>query len=229
MIDTNKKILIVKDNQISIKAIKQLFKNEKYSIFSTQNHSKEIIDYALTLKPDLILMDIILDDRLSGFDVAMKIHKHNKQIKVVFWADQITKEIIDYALLADSYGYLLRPFDNNELLLHVKLLFLHTEERHKKPLSTNVILQHGYKFNTKLCRLFKKNIEIPLGKKLLRLIEILLKNKNISVSNEQLYTYLWGEPKSDATLRSLVYRIRNTVGYDMIENINGLGYKIKQI
>jgi DNA-binding response OmpR family regulator len=87
-------------------------------------------------------------------------------------------------------------------------------------------LNGGYVFNTKLHRLFKENKEVQLGKKMLKLIEILALNKNVSVSNAQICTYIWGENKNDKTLRSLIHRIRSTINQDMIQNINGLGYKI---
>ena len=107
----------------------------------------------------------------------------------------------------------------------MRLLFSH--EKTKLDLEIeNVTLKNGYIFNTKQHRLFKESKEIHLGKKPLKLIEILVKNKNVSVSNEQICTYIWGENKNDKTLRSLIYRIRSAISHDMIQNINGLGYKI---
>jgi len=60
----------------------------------------------------------------------------------------------------------------------------------------------------------------------LKLIEILAKNKNLSVSNEQISNFIWGEEKNDRTLRSLIYQVRQLIDNDLIQNINGLGYKI---
>ncbi len=90
----------------------------------------------------------------------------------------------------------------------------------------NIVLKNGYRFNMEFHRLFKDDQEVPLGKKTLKLIEILVKNKNVSVSNEQICTYIWGEQKNGKTLRSLIHRIRSTINPDLIQNINGLGYKI---
>jgi len=125
-------------------------------------------------------------------------------------------------------AYLLKPYRDDEILATIKLMFAH-EEHLINPLDReNIALKHGYIFNTKSHRLFKENREVHLGKKLLKLIEVLAKNKNVSVSNEHLCTSIWGENKNDITLRSLVYRLRKLINSDMIENVNGLGYKIKQ-
>ncbi|MBU1684563.1 winged helix-turn-helix domain-containing protein [Patescibacteria group bacterium] len=115
----------------------------------------------------------------------------------------------------------MKPYRENEILATIKLLFAHEKGVIPQIDEENIVLHHGYIFNTKQHRLFKENEEIPLGKKPLKLVEILAKNKNISVSNEQLCTYVWGESKNDRTLRSLIYRIRRLLDYNMIENVNG--------
>jgi DNA-binding response OmpR family regulator len=58
------------------------------------------------------------------------------------------------------------------------------------------------------------------------LIELLAKNKNHTVSNEQICMYVWNEIKSNSTLRSLIYRFRSIINDDIITNVNGVGYSI---
>ena len=52
------------------------------------------------------------------------------------------------------------------------------------------------------------------------------KNKNRSVCMEEICNHIWGENKNDRTLRSLIYRVRQLINFDLIQNTNGLGYKI---
>jgi len=63
-------------------------------------------------------------------------------------------------------------------------------------------------------------------KEILATIELLAKNKNSTVSNEQICLEVWSEIKSDNTLRSLIHRFRNAVGDDIITNVNGVGYTV---
>lgn len=222
----NKKILVVEDEPIFSKYIKELLIQENYDVLEIVDNGLEAISFSKKYEPDLILMDVMLNGRISGCEAAVEIHKRNKSIKIIFLTAYAEKEMIEYAVSADATAYLLKPYRDEEILATIKLMFAHEEHILHTKDKENIFLKYDYIFNTKSHRLLKENKEVHLGKKLLKLIEILAKNKNISVSNEQLCSYIWGEPKNDKTLRSLVYRIRTLLKSDIIENINGLGYKI---
>jgi len=229
MQDTNKKILIVEDEVIFAEYLQDILTKEGYTIVGIVDKGEDAIERALRLKPDLILMDIILKDNISGCEAAVQIHHKNKEIQTIFLTAFADDEMIEYAMEADALAYLMKPYIEEEILATIKLLFSHNESLIPPVDHENIKLCNGYTFNTKKHRLLKEKQEIHLGKKALKLVEILIENKNISVSNEQLCTYIWGEPKNDRTLRSLIYRMRHIVDCNMIENVNGLGYKIKSI
>lgn len=226
MVNGKKKILVVEDEFISAEYLKELLMGDGYEVVDIVNSGDRAIEQSVCLKPDLILMDIMLKGGMSGCEVAVKIHQHNKEIKIIFLTAYAEEEMIEYAVDADATAYLMKPYRENEILATIKLIFAHEKEMVVQIDTESIHLTKGYSFNLKQQRLFKENQEIHLGKKPLRLVEILAKNRNISVSNEQLCTYVWGESKNDRTLRSLIYRIRRLLDYDIIENVNGLGYKM---
>ncbi|NEW60533.1 response regulator transcription factor [Sulfurovum sp. bin170] len=219
-----KKILVVEDESICAEYLQTILAKE-YTVVGVVDNGKDAIIEAMLLKPDLILMDIMLIGRMSGCEAAVQIHQQDRDIKIIFLTAYADEEMIDYAIESEATAYLMKPYIKEEILATIKLLFAHND-----PTLTigeeSIELGNGYIFNIKRHRLLKENQEIHLGKKTLKLVEILVKNINISVSNEQICTYVWGEPKNDRTLRSLIYRIRHMVGCNMIENVNGLGYKI---
>jgi len=223
---STKKILVVEDECISAEYLKEFLMKEGYDIVDIVNSGDEAIRQANNLKPDLILMDIMLNGKMSGCEAAVEIHQHNKEIKIIFLTAYAEEEMIEYAIDAEATAYLMKPYREHEILATIKLLFAHSADVISKSDTEKIHLKNGYNFNLKQQRLFKENQEIPLGKKPLKLIEILAKNRSVSVSNEQLCSYIWGEYKNDRTLRSLIHRVRQLLDYDMIENVNGLGYKI---
>jgi DNA-binding response OmpR family regulator len=166
----------------------------------------------------------MLKGAMSGCEAAVQIHQNDSDAKIIFLTAYAEREMIDYAVDAHASAYLVKPYREEEILATMRLLFVNKE----KPVidEEKIPLKDGYIFNTKLHRLFKGNKEVQLGKKPLKLIEILALNKNVSVSNAQICTFIWGENKNDKTLRSLIHRIRTTIHQDIIQNINGLGYKI---
>jgi len=224
---SKKRILIVEDEAISAEYLQDILIEEGYEIVAIVDKGADAIKTALSLKPDLILMDIILKDHISGCEAAVQIHQRNRELQIIFLTAYADDEMIEYAMEADALAYLMKPYREEEILATIKLLFSHSETLLPIEERENIKLCNGYVFNTKKHRLLKGKQEIHLSKKTLKLVEILIKNKNISVSNEQLCTYIWGEPKNDRTLRSLIYRMRHIVNCNMIENVNGLGYKIE--
>jgi len=221
-----KKVLIVEDELISAEYLKELFTHEGYNVIDIVDNGLDAIKQSKLSKPDIILMDIMLKGTMSGCEAAVKIHNYDADIKIIFLTAYAEQEMIDYAVDAEASAYLIKPYREDEILATMRLLFAHKPKTVSIEDTEEIALKDGYIFDTKLRRLFKENKEVPLGKKPLKLIEILALNKNVSVSNEQICTFIWGENKNDKTLRSLIHRIRSTIHQDMIQNINGLGYKI---
>jgi DNA-binding response OmpR family regulator len=221
-----KRILIVEDELISAEYLKDLFIDRGYDVIDIIDNGQDAIRESKLLKPDIIIMDIMLKGGMSGCEEAVQIHQNNDDVKIIFLTSYSEQEMIDYAVDAHASAYLIKPYREDEILATMKLLT--SDDTKIKPNidKEKIELNGGYVFNTKLHRLFKENKEVQLGKKMLKLIEILALNKNVSVSNAQICTYIWGENKNDKTLRSLIHRIRSTINQDMIQNINGLGYKI---
>lgn len=226
MINSDKKILIVEDELIFAEYLKEILVKENYRVMDIINRGEEAVYQAKIEKPDLILMDIMLNGKMSGCEAAVQIHQENNNINFICLTAYAEEEMIEYAIEANITAYLLKPYRESEILATIKLLFSHEDIPVLEIDKENISLGDDYHFNSEQHRLFKENKEIELGKKPLKLIEILVKNKNVSVSNEQICNFIWGEEKNDRTLRSLIYRVRKLLGNKFIQNINGLGYKI---
>ncbi len=223
-----KRILIAEDDHISANYLKGLLAEEGYGDIHITDKGEDVIRLAKEIKPDLVIMDIMLSDNISGCEAALQIHNELKTTKIIFLTAYCEEEMVSYAIDAKAAAYLVKPYRDNEILATIKLMFAQpsTPSPQHELTQEEIEIKNGYVFNTKLKRLFKDDQEVPLGKKPLKLIEILAKNKNTSVSNEQICFHIWGEIKNDKTLRSLIYRIRTKLKSDLIKNINGLGYTI---
>jgi DNA-binding response OmpR family regulator len=90
-----------------------------------------------------------------------------------------------------------------------------------------VFLPEDYSFDLELGRLFHEDHEVEIGGKTLRLIEYLCRHANTTVSPEALTRYIYGTVKETSTLRTLIFRLKQTLGIDLIHNVTGVGYKIQ--
>ena len=222
----SKRILIVEDDVIAAQFLREILEEAGYIILGIVSRAKESIQKASELKPDLILMDIILKDQMSGCEAALSIRQNLKNCKIIFLTAHAQQEMIDYAQQCQSSAYLLKPYRENEILATIAVIF-----SQKIPVTIEefeeIHFNEGYSFHFKKCRLFHNDEEVPLTEKKLRLVEYLAKNVDLSISIEQICTYVWGEQRSEHTVRSLIYRVKKSIGYDLIKNSSGAGYVIQ--
>jgi DNA-binding response OmpR family regulator len=225
-VDNEIKILIVEDDLISAEYLKEILEYAGYKVIDTVDTGYDAIRKAKLLKPDIILMDIKLKDKISGCEAALQIKQNHEPCKIIFATAHADNEMLEYAADAEAYGYLMKPYREKEILATIKVALSH--DKHQKPHhdASFIVLQKGCVYDIKQNRFYKNDKEIPLAHKKLKLLQILIEHKNSRVSNEDICQYVWGEPKNDSTLRSLIHRIKTVIGEDIITNLNGQGYMI---
>ena len=83
MVPCPKRILIVEDNKVDVRLLKDILESRRYEILLTGD-GLEAIDLALANRPDLILMDIQLPD-ISGLEVTRRLRgdERSRQIPIV--------------------------------------------------------------------------------------------------------------------------------------------------
>ena len=108
------KILIVEDDEEVAEYIKILLDSflETEIIFS--KNGKDAISLSFLDKPDLILMDIILEGDLDGITTAKNI-KNNHDIPIIFMTSSDDEHFIEDAKITDPFGYMLKPIQQREL------------------------------------------------------------------------------------------------------------------
>ncbi len=222
------KILIVEDELIAAEYLKRILESNGYSVIDVVDSGNEAIRVAKTEQPDIILMDIYLQGHMSGCEAALHISKTFTG-HIVFLTAYAEEEMVDYAVAAHASGYLMKPYNEAEILATLRLL----APQQKHPVASpapfepsTVTLANGYSFVPAERKLLHHGKEVYLGSKGIKLIEVLCEYSKISVPNETIMRHIWGEEKSGQTLRSLVYRTRQVIGEEMIINYNGTGYII---
>lgn len=224
--EKKKTIFIVEDDLLSAEYLKEFLIKENYNVLDIVDTAEEAIQKCKTIQPDILLMDIMLKGQLSGCEAAVEIKHFHPECKIVFLTAFAEPEMIDYAVESKACAYLMKPYREKEILATIKVIL---RQDHILPVATEtglIQLKNNFVFDSKLRCLYKEDKEIPLSSKKLKLIELLAKNKNHTVSNEQICMYVWNGMKSNSTLRSLIHRFRSVINDDIITNVNGVGYSI---
>jgi len=220
------KILIVEDDLISAEYLKEILEEEGYQIVGIVDTGYDAIKEAKLKKPDIILMDIMLKDKISGCEAAIQIKQNHEHAKIIFVTAYADDEMIEYAIDAHAYGYLMKPYRDKEILATIKVALSHDNDEKPQHNPSLIILKKGCVYDIKQNKFYKDDKELPLASKKLRLIKILVEHKNSVVPNEDICQYVWGKRKNDSTLRSLIHRLKTVIGEDIITNVNSQGYMI---
>ena len=109
------KILAVDDNSINQAVIEELL-GSQYNLM-TVSTGIEAIKLAQEFQPDLIILDIMLED-VNGYEVCQQIRKNSslKNTKIIFVSAKAMESERLKGYQAGADDYLTKPFDGDELL-----------------------------------------------------------------------------------------------------------------
>ncbi len=116
---TKASILLVDDDILIAESNKILLKKAGYNIAGIACDGKSAIELALEKKPDLILMDVNLNCEIDGIDAAEEIQKF-ADIPFIFLTAYSDPSTVDRAKKIGPFGYLIKPFENRELLVAIE-------------------------------------------------------------------------------------------------------------
>lgn len=126
------KILIVDDESNTSILVKNMLEELGYNIAGPVSSGKEAIQKALQTQPDLVLMDILLDEEMDGVEAARQIYD-SLDIPVVYLTGHADDRVLQRAKLTEPYGYIIKPFDEKDLLTNIEIaLYKHKMEKSLK-------------------------------------------------------------------------------------------------
>lgn len=113
-------ILIVDDSPQDVDTMKKILESQGYKT-STASDGETGIQQAKELKPDLIIMDIVMPGT-DGFKATRKITKapETKSIPVIFVSSKNQETDRAWGLMTGAKEYLVKPIKEKELLEAIK-------------------------------------------------------------------------------------------------------------
>jgi len=224
-------IVIVEDELIAAEYLKEILQQNGFNVLDIIDNGKEAKEKIPLLKPNIVLMDIMLKDNISGSEVALYLKQVLPNLAIIFLTAYADNEMVEYAIEANTYSYLMKPYNEKEIINTLKVVMARLEHFSARPNENpnKIQINKELLFNLKSRKLLQNSVEIKLGKNGVNLIEILCKNINATVSNEQISMHVWGEVKNDVTIRTQIHRMKERIGESIIQNVNGVGYMIESI
>lgn len=215
------KICFVEDEEDLSSLVKVYLEKAGYdvTVFSKGHDAIKYIDQ----KPNLWILDIMLEDDISGYDLIREIRNKDANVPVIFTSarDQDLDKILGLELGSDDY--ITKPYSSKELVLRVNNIIKRVYGRDEDVLSYDcyeVLLEK---------RIVKNSTkEIKLTTLEFDLLTLLLKNKNKVFSREEILNSVWGNDYfgNDRVVDDLVRRLRKKMPKLNIRSVYGFGYRL---
>lgn len=223
----NQHILIVEDEIIATEYLKEILLSMGVKNIYTVNNAKEALEILQSNSADIIFMDININGPIDGITCAKEItYRYNTPI--IFTTAYKDKQTIQEASETNIYGYLIKPFSQEDVFAAVSIVYK-TVNKRDKTASTNKINLADYIYDTENKTIYENGIVINLTVKEELILSILTKNINQNTSYEELKQKIWDDKNiSDSTIRDSVSRLRKKLPKLNIDNISGYGYVLKK-
>ncbi len=114
------RILIVEDEAVVAENLEKVVTDCGYEVVGRAASADDAVNAAIELKPDLILMDIILLGEKTGIDASYKI-KEKTDIPIIFLTAYSNLDLIDRAKSVEPYAYIVKPFQDRQLFASIEM------------------------------------------------------------------------------------------------------------
>jgi len=189
-----------------------------YDVFDGEEAEEAIYENSF----DLLLLDVNVPG-VSGFELLKQLRENNINTPAIFITSLDTPPDLKKGFSSGCDDYIKKPFQFEELELrinNIKRLYK-LDKSYLCELSPTVT----YNFNTST--IIKEGKESLLTKKELKVFEYFLKNKNRTVSINELGLNVWSydDQPTDSTIRTYIKNFRKILGEEFITTVKGVGYR----
>lgn len=219
------KIMIVEDDPKIRRELSEFLSRYGYEPILPENF-EHIVEAALEVPPDLILLDINLPV-YDGYYICREIRRRSEvPIIIVTSRDSEFDELMSMNLGADDY--ITKPYNTQILLARIASVL-----KRANPAGTTATMSHnGLTLDTSRSVIISADGETELTKNEAGILRLLLSHKNEIVSREAIMNALWQSDAfvDDNTLTVNINRLRrkiNEIGLkDYLVTKRGQGYMV---
>lgn len=211
------KIFLVEDDENLNQAINRTFSNLGFEVTSFDDGKDAFTN--ISSQYDLFIIDVNLPN-VNGIELLKKIKIVNKDANVFVISAQNDIEVIIKAYNFGCTDFIKKPFDIREILLKIEYTLT--------PMPTIVKFKNcsSSQYNLKENIFTYKKNDIKITQKESKLLEVLIKNANKAVSNEEIAEFVWNKKDNPGHVRQLVAKLRKKLPCDIIESHTLNGYRV---
>ena len=217
-----KKILVIEDEKDIQNIIKAFLENADYKV-ETADDGLEGINLIQKNSYDLVLLDIMMP-KIDGFVVCEMIRKNsNVPIIILTALTDEESQVKGFDKLADDY--ITKPFSMPIVLKHIEAIFRRIDNNNE---TSNILKYKNMILNTENYEVYVDNQKVSLTYREFEILKLFLENQGKVFSRDNILNSIWNYDYfgDDKIVNTHIKNIRKKLGYDYIETVRGVGYKI---
>ena len=178
-------ILIIEDEATMLRGLKDNFEFEGYCV-RTASDGEKGLEAALSVKPDLIVLDIMLP-KINGYEVCRLIRAEGLEMPIIMLTAKGQESDIVLGLNLGADDYMTKPFSIKELLARASALL--RRRRRGEP----QVHQFGdCELDIPSRKLLRKGAEVPMTPKEFELLELFLRRPGRALTRTEILKSVWG-------------------------------------
>lgn len=112
-------VLIVDDNEMTRALLRTILSSEGYKVMAEASNSKNGLEQALKIKPDIVCLDILMPDG-SGIEVLKQVMTELPKTIVLMVTGKRDVDTVKECLGSGAKGFIIKPFNASIVLKTVK-------------------------------------------------------------------------------------------------------------
>lgn len=225
----NHTILLVDDEDDILEFLGYNLKKNGYQVFTARN-GEEGIQKALEVKPDLIILDVMMP-KMDGIETCEQMRSMeeigNPIIVFLTARAEDYSQIAGYEVGADDY--ISKPIKPKILVSKVKSLLRRASSSSTPPIesSNTLVINDDFIIDRERYLVLKDGQEISLPKKEFELLLLFASKLDKVFTREEIFSKVWGNDVivGDRTIDVHIRKIREKIGNDYIQTMKGVGYR----
>ena len=113
------RVLLVDDASFMRMMLKNILVGSGYEVAGEAENGAKAIELYRTIKPDLVIMDIIMPE-MGGIDAVREIVKGDPQAKILMCSSMGQQSLVVEAIQAGAKDFIIKPFQPSNVLEAVK-------------------------------------------------------------------------------------------------------------
>lgn len=129
-------IHIIEDEPLIAETIKTVLENENHTITGISLRGKDAIYDIENLKPDLVLVDIVIKGDMDGIEIVNYLKK-KLDIPFIYLTSLSDEKTLERVKATNPSGFIVKPFNEHTLVANIELAY-HKYETIKSNISVNI-------------------------------------------------------------------------------------------